>query len=153
MKIFNGTPGYGRLLTDDEITDFLSKTKKNLQLGTIDDKNEPNIHPVWFLYEKGLIYCATEKKSKKIKNIQNNNIVYFSIDDDNIEYKGVRGKGIARIIDDVDFNVQITEKIIIKYAGDLKSKLAKEVMDEIKNGIEVILEITPKFYSVWSFTL
>lgn len=153
MKIFNGAPGYGRLLTNEEISEFLSKSKKNLQLATIDDKNEPNVHPVWFLYENGVIYCATEKKSKKIQNILKKNIVYFSVDDDNSEFKGVRGKGTVRILEDPDSNVSIAEKIIIKYAGDLKSKLAKEVIEEIKTGIEVVLEITPKFYSVWSFQL
>ncbi len=153
MKIFNGTPGYGRLLSDAEIIEFLSTSKKNLQLATIDDKDEPNIHPVWFLYENGLIYCATEKKSKKIKNILRKSIVYFSIDEDDSDFRGVRGKGFVQIIDDIDFNLVITEKIVKKYVDSLEGNLAREVMDEIRNGTEVVLEITPKFYSVWSFTL
>ena len=153
MRIFNGTPGYGISLNEDEIVEFLSKTKSNLQLATLDKKDEPNIHPVWFIYEKGLLYVSTEKNSKKIKNILRKNTVYFSIDEDNSEFKGVRGKGTAKILEDIDFNVIITEKIVKKYAGSLDGKLAKEVMDEMKNGIEVVLEITPKFYSSWIFTL
>lgn len=153
MKIFNGTPGFGRVLSNDEIIEFLSKSKKNLQLATIDDKNEPNIHPVWFYYENGKIYCATEKKSKKFQNILKNNLIYFSIDEDNSEFRGVRGKGSVRILKDIKSNLVISEKIVKKYAGNLDSNLAKEVLDEIKNGVEIVLEIKPKFYSTWSFTL
>lgn len=69
MKIDNGTPRYGRPLSEDEIIEFLSKSKRNLQLATIDEKNEPNIHPVWFLFENGNIYVITEKKSKTFSEI------------------------------------------------------------------------------------
>ena len=153
MKLFHGIPGVGRKLTEQETVEFLANSKKNLQLGTIDEKNEPNVHPVWFLYENEKIYVATETKSKKVKNIQKNNSVYFSVDDDASDYRGVRGKGTARILDETEFNVKITEKIVTKYAGSLDGNLAKEVMSEIKSGDEVLIEITPKFFSVWSFDL
>jgi len=153
MKIFHGTPEIGRVLTEDEIIKFLTTSKKNLQLGTIDIKNEPNVHPVWFLYENEKIYVATETKSKKIKNIQKNNTVYFSIDEDEFDFRGVRGKGSVKILDNIESNVKITEKIVMKYAQNLEGNLAREVMDEIKHGDEVVLEITPKFYSVWSFEI
>lgn len=153
MKIFNGTPGFGRALSNNEIIEFLSNSKKNLQLATIDNKNEPNIHPVWFYYENGKIYCATEKKSKKFQNILKNNLVYFSIDEGNSEFIGVRGKGSVKIVEDIKSNLVISEKIVKKYAGNLDSNLAKEVLDEIKNGVEIVLEIEPKFFSTWSFTL
>ena len=153
MKIFHGIPGVGRVLTEDEIIQFLSTCKKNLQLGTIDEKNEPNVHPVWFLFENEKLYIATETKSKKLKNIRKNNLVYFSVDDDSSDFRGVRGKGNARILEDREFNVKITEKIVMKYAGNLEGNLAKEVMSEIKDGSELLIEISPKFYSAWSFEL
>ena len=153
MKIFHGIPGVGRVLTEKEIVDFLKTSKKNLQLGTIDEKKEPNVHPVWYLYENEKLYIATEAKSKKLRNIQKNNTVYFSIDDDSDDFRGVRGKGVARIIYDIQFNVEITEKIVLKYAKSLDGNLAKEIMNEIKDGSEVLIEITPKFYSAWTFEL
>ena len=153
MKIFHGTPEVGRKLTEDEIIEFLTNSKKNLNLGTIDEKGEPNVHPVWFFYENEKIYISTETKSKKLKNIQKNNIIYFSIDETKPEFKGVRGKGSVKILDNTEDKVEMTEKIVMKYTGSLKGNLAKEVIEEIKNGAGVVLEITPKFYSVWSFEL
>ena len=153
MKIYHGTPEIGRALSQDEIIQFLKTSKKNLQLGTIDEKNEPNVHPVWFLFENDKLYIATETKSKKLKSIRRNNLVYFSVDEDSSDFRGVRGKGIAKILEDREFNVRTTEKIVIKYAGSLDGKLAKEVMAEIKDGSELLIEISPKFYSTWSFEL
>ena len=149
MKIFNGTPGFGRELSNDEIVEFLTTSKKNLQLGTIDEKNEPNIHPVWFLYQNGAIYCATEKKSKKYQNILKNNLVYFSVDEDNSEFKGVRGKGSVLIRDDINQNLPIAKKIMIKYTGSTDNEIAKFLLDGVRNGFSVILELTPKYYSTW----
>lgn len=43
----------------------------------------------------------TPKMSKKIQNIRNNPNVYFSIDDENFQYKGIKGKGFATIVEDI----------------------------------------------------
>ena len=153
MKIYNATPGFGRTLSKQEIFEFLSNSKKNLQLASLDKKTEPNIHPVWFLFKNNLIYLATERKSKKIQNIIQNDLIYFSIDEDNIKYRGVRGKGKAKVIDDIEFNKKIVKEILLKYTGSLEGKLAEEIMEEVENGIEIVLEITPKFFSTWEFTL
>lgn len=153
MKIYAGTPGFGRPLSMEEIDEFLSTSKENLQLASLDGKNEPVIHPVWFWYENKQIYFATEKKSKKFQNIIRNNLIYFSIDEASEQFRGVRGKGTVKIIDDLQFNESIAEKIILKYVGNLEGNLAKEIIEEIKSGVEMVLEISPKFYSTWNFAL
>ena len=50
MKIINAIPGFGPLLSKNQVIEFLS-SKLNLQLGTIDEKGDPNICPVWFFFE------------------------------------------------------------------------------------------------------
>jgi hypothetical protein len=50
MKVVTGSseiPG----MTREEVERFL-ESKLNLQIATIDEKCEPNIHPVWFYYDK-----------------------------------------------------------------------------------------------------
>lgn len=42
----------------------------------------------------------TSKMSNKVRNIRSKPNVYFSIDDENFPYKGVKGKATARIIED-----------------------------------------------------
>ena len=60
------------------------------------------IHPLRFLYDKesGKIYAGTQKTTKKVQNIRTNKI-YLSVDDENYPYKGVKGKAMARISEDI----------------------------------------------------
>lgn len=149
MKILHGSPGFGSKLSEKDIEDFLANKKLNLLLGTIDDMQEPNVHPVWFLYENNKLYVETSKASKKVKNIRRRPYVYFCIDDETMPYKGVRGKGDISIHESVDYNLPLAEKIMLKYTGSLDNEVAKFLLDGVKNGQSVILEITPRYYSTW----
>jgi general stress protein 26 len=123
-------------------------------LATIDEDRYPSIQPVWFLYDKesGKIYISTQKTTRKARNLStNSDKIYFSIDDENLPYKGVKGRGVARISENIDWNRPIIEKIIVKYLGTLDNPLALMLLENAKKGIQVVLEITPKFFSAWDF--
>jgi len=149
VKIVHGSPGFGSVLLESQVEEFLSKTTLNLLLGTIDNKGEPNVHPVWYLYDNGKLFVETSKTSLKVRNIKNKNTVYFCIDDETKPYKGVRGKATASISDNIEKNIPIAEKIMIKYTGNLDNDVAKFLMDGVKNGLSVLLEITPKYFATW----
>ena len=139
-------------MNEQEVINFL-QSKLNLQLATIDENGDPNIQPVWFDYEKDSekLHVMTSKMSNKVRNIHRKSNVYFSIDDENFPYKGVKGKAIARIIEDHQKVVSMAEKINIKYLGTLEHTLAKMLMEFAQNGTEILLEISPKFFSTWDF--
>jgi general stress protein 26 len=126
-----------------------------MQIATIDEEGYPMIQPTWFLYDKesdDKIYTATQKISKKVQNIRRNpDKVYFSIDDEKYPYKGVKGRAIAKISEDIQKNLPIVEKINIKYLGTLEHPLAKMIIENTKNGTEIVIEIIPKFFSAWDF--
>lgn len=140
-------------VTEEEVNSFL-ESKLNLQLATIDEEVYPNIQPIWFLYDKesAKIYVATKKMTKKASNIYRNpDKIYFSIDDENFPYKGVKGRAVARISEDIDWNIPIVEKINIKYLGTTNHPLANMIMENTRKGIQIVIEITPKFFSAWDF--
>jgi general stress protein 26 len=151
VKIINAMPGMGGL-SKAEIDDFL-ESKLNVQLATMDEIGEPNIQPVWFYHDKNTneLYVVTNKMGKKVQNLRSKPTVYFSIDDENFPYKGVKGKGIATILEDADRIVPIAEKINLKYLGTLDHPIAKMIMENARNGTEVALKIDPKFFSTWDF--
>jgi nitroimidazol reductase NimA-like FMN-containing flavoprotein (pyridoxamine 5'-phosphate oxidase superfamily) len=151
MKVVNAIPGFGPDLSEQQVKNFLETSKLNLQIATIDSKGDPNIHPVWYLFENEKLYVATPKKSKKAQNALKHHLVYYSIDDEKMPYKGVKGKGTVNLLEDIKTNLVIGEKIILKYTGNLESDIGKFIIEQIKNGNEAIMEITPKFYSAWSF--
>ena len=88
-------------MTREEAETFL-ESKLNLQIATIDEQGEPNIQPVWFYYDKNTekLMITTSKSAKKTRNLRNKPTVYFSIDDENLPYKGVKGKGIVTIVEE-----------------------------------------------------
>jgi len=149
MKIIHASPGFGSAMSESQAKDFLSNSKLNLLLGTIDEKGEPNVHPVWYHYQDEKLYIETGKTAKKAQNIQNKQSVYFCIDDETIPYKGVRGKAKASVIDDVSSMLPIAEKIMLKYTGSLDNKVAQFLLDGVKSGASVILEIEPRYLATW----
>ncbi|MGC2597936.1 MAG: pyridoxamine 5'-phosphate oxidase family protein [Nitrososphaeraceae archaeon] len=151
MKIVNATseiPG----MTRGEIEKFLD-SKLNLQLATTDDQGEPNIQPVWFYYDKDgeKLLITTSKLARKTQNLRNKPVVYFSMDDENPPYKGVKGKGIATLVEDPDRTVPQGDRISMKYLGTLDHPIAKMISEGSKNGDNVLIEISPKFFSTWDY--
>ena len=116
LKILNASPGFGAPFNEQETTDFLKSGKLNIHLGTVDEKGHPNIHPTWYYYDpdNNRIYVETSKQGKKTYNLRKNENVYFCVDDPNPPYKGARGKGSVKIHEDINFNVPIAEKIMVK---------------------------------------
>ena len=54
-----------------------------------------------------------------------------------------------KIHEDVSHNIPIAKKFIMKNIGTLDDPNAKWLLTEIENGNEVLLEITPSYYSTW----
>ena len=156
MKVVNATseiPG----MTREEAERFL-ESKLNLQIATIDEKGEPNIQPVWFYYDidQGKLLITTSKLAKKTQNLRRKRTIYFSIDDENYDEnlppKGVKGKGIATIVEeDPNRIVPQADRISMKYLGTLDHPVAKMITDGAKKGEVVLVEISPKFFSTWDY--
>ena len=151
MKIVNATsetPG----MTSEEVERFL-ESKLNLQMATTDEQGEPNIQPVWFYYDNNRekLLIITSKLAKKTQNLRNKPAVYFSIDDENLPYKGVKGKGTATIVEDPNRTVSEGDRISMKYLGTLDHPIAKMITERSKKGEELVIEISPKFFSTWDY--
>ena len=117
LKVIQALPDMPRPVTEAEVNNFL-EGKLNMQIATIDEEGYPMIQPTWFLYDNdsGKIYTGTAKMTKKVQNIQRKpDKIYFSIDEENYPYKGVKGRAVARISEDTQKNLPIIEKINIKY--------------------------------------
>jgi nitroimidazol reductase NimA-like FMN-containing flavoprotein (pyridoxamine 5'-phosphate oxidase superfamily) len=136
MKIIRGMPDMARAMTEDEVDRFM-ESKLNLQLATLDEKGEPVIQPVWFLYDKAAqkIYFDTGKQAKKLANIRRKPTIYFSVDTEEQPYKCAKGKADALVSEDSARNTAVVEKIAVKYLGTLDHPLAKDLVGMSKNGM------------------
>jgi hypothetical protein len=151
VKILNANPGVGAPLTEQQTKDFLTASKLNIHIGTVDEKGHANIHPVWYYYDtsNNKFYILTGKDSKKVNNLKGNDIIYYCVDDPNPPYKGVRGKGNVIVHENVNFNVTIAQKIAFRYIGTLDHPISHELVERLKNGQGIVLEISPIYYSTW----
>jgi PPOX class probable F420-dependent enzyme len=151
MKIISATPEIPSM-SKEEVERFLENSL-NLQLATIDERGDPNIQPVWFYYDKDgeKLWINTSKSARKTQNIRKRSTIYFSIDDENPPVRGVKGKGIATIIEDLKTVNPLGDRISLKYLGTLDHPIAKMISGDSKKGEVVLVEISPKFFSTWDY--
>ncbi|HEX7209260.1 MAG TPA: pyridoxamine 5'-phosphate oxidase family protein [Nitrososphaeraceae archaeon] len=151
MKIISATPEIPSM-SKEEVERFLENSL-NLQLATIDERGDPNIQPVWFYYDKDgeKLWINTSKSARKTQNIRKRATIYFSIDDENPPVRGVKGKGIATIIEDLKIVNPLGDRISLKYLGTLDHPIAKMISEDSKKGEVVLVEISPKFFSTWDY--
>ncbi|OLE90245.1 MAG: hypothetical protein AUF79_10805 [Crenarchaeota archaeon 13_1_20CM_2_51_8] len=147
-KAMPNAPG----MDQSEIDMFLASSKTPLRLGTTNSKGEPNIHPVWYHYTTNKLYLMSYKDAVKVQNLKHNKTVYFSVDTDAMPNRGVKGRGTAIIVKDTGKALSLSEKIVAKYLGDLNTSMAKNMVDEVRKGSEVLVEITPHYFSTWDYT-
>jgi general stress protein 26 len=158
VRVIDAEPGVSSPMTEEEAKDFMANINGNFRLlvhlGLVDDKGEPNVTPTGYYFDKNhnKIYITTRKNSKKVHNLRTtNNVLSYCIDDPNPPYKGVRGKAKVKILEDVNPNIPIAEKIMTRYVESLENPMAKWVLEETKKGSLIILEITPSYYSTWDY--
>ncbi len=146
VRILLAEPGVAGLRYD-EIQQFLANGKIPMRLATIGGEGSTVIYPVWHHYAKDRLYMFSRKNARKIENIERNNTVYFSIDTETFPNKGVKGKGTARMISDPNEGVPWVERMLEEYLGDTKSKYPKKMIESVRKGSSVVVEIRPHYYT------
>jgi general stress protein 26 len=152
MRIIHATP-MGSIMTERQVRDFLSSSKTNLQLATIDKNGEPVIQPVWFFADSDSekIYVNTYRDSHKANNLRIRNMAYFSVDEDAFPYRCVKGKAKATFSEQVETNLAITGRIMTKYLDSTDHPTAVQILDSVKSGQSILMQLEPVYYSTWRF--
>ena len=135
-------------LEHNEVDQMLNDAKIPIRIAFVKPNQFPNVISLWYVYINEKIYCATQKSAKIVSYLQNNPICGFEIATDKPPYRGVRGEGTVKILDNNGFE---TLKILIdKYLGEKESTLSRFLRDNSKT--EVSIEITPQkvFYYDYS---
>jgi nitroimidazol reductase NimA-like FMN-containing flavoprotein (pyridoxamine 5'-phosphate oxidase superfamily) len=150
LKTFEAEKGIG--MSESEARRFLVQSKSTLLLGTTNDDGSPVIHPVWYYFDSARtkLYFYTEPALRKARNVKARPRIYFDVDSDLWPYKGVRGKGVARIVFSKQDALSRCEKILARYVKK-GHPMVKSVLDKVKVGGYVIFEITPAYFTSWDY--
>lgn len=127
-------------LNSKNIDEFISNSKIPIRIAFMKSPNVPAVISLWYVCNDDKIYCATQKSAKIVSYFKKNSTCGFEIASDKPPYKGIRGEGIIKILDET--GAYVLDLLIEKYLGEKESKLSKFLRNNSKT--EVALEITPQ---------
>jgi pyridoxamine 5'-phosphate oxidase-like protein len=141
---------HARPLLHREVSQLLARPNI-LRMAYLDEIGDPIAHPVWYYYSRGKFLVATDREGRKAKVLQKNPVVYFLIDESSREKGtlGLRGKGIARVIDDPLYAARVTRHNVKRYLGKLQGKTAKAIL--AMGPDSCVIEIIPSYLATWKF--
>lgn len=139
-------------MSESQCRSFLTRSRSTLLLGTIDADGTPMIHPVWYHFDsaKTKLYFYTGPTLRKANNIKKRSQVYFDVDSDKWPYKGVKGKGRAKLITKKKESLSYAAKILAKYVRK-GNPLRGSALEKVRNGGYVVFEITPSYFTSWDY--
>lgn len=134
--------------SQDTITSFLQQMRIPVRLAAVTRTGWPLVVSLWYLYENGRLYCATQKTAKIVTHLSREPRCAFEVAGDQPPYRGVRGQGKARI--SPGRGLEILTRLLERYLGGTSSSLAKRLL--ARSADEVVIEIEPITLATWDFT-
>ncbi len=125
-----------RVKVDQTILD----AKIPIRIAFVKPDGTPGIISLWYEQIGDKIYCATKRSAKIVSYLQNNPKCGFEIAADIPPYKGTRGTGHVKIIENK--GPEILKILMKKYLGNKESTLSRYLNDNSED--EVALEISPQ---------
>jgi nitroimidazol reductase NimA-like FMN-containing flavoprotein (pyridoxamine 5'-phosphate oxidase superfamily) len=132
----------------NEIEQYLAEMKIPMRLSCVTDSGWPVGLSLWYLYEDGHFYCATQASAKVVGYLQKDSRCAFEVAGDQPPYRGVRGQATAVILPDQ--GLEILSRLLTRYLGDTDNPLAQKLLS--RPTPEVALRITPVNHTTWDFT-
>lgn len=132
----------------NEYKEYLEKTRIPLRLSCRTESGWPVGLSLWYLYEDGRLYCATQRSTKVVSYLENDPRCAFEIAGDLPPYCGVRGP--ARGVIDDQIGVEVLEKLLHRYVGGLDNTLARKLLAKSETEVALVIEAVQVFS--WNFT-
>ncbi len=129
----------------EQVETFLRDHEEPLRI-SIEAAGAPLIIPLWFLYEDGLLWCASTANAYLSQLIAHQPNCGFDISGNHMPYCGVRGQGHATI--------EASGDVIL---GRLAERYLKDSRPQFKNWLlsrpakEISIRIEPKWLTAWDF--
>ena len=131
----------------DEIEQYLTEMKIPLRLSCVTDSGWPVGLSLWYLYEDGHLYCATQANARVVDYLQQDTRCAFEVAGDQPPYRGVRGQATAVILPDQ--GLEILSRLLVRYLTGTDNPLAQKLLS--RPTPEVALRITPVNMTTWDF--
>ena len=126
---------------------FLSGMKIPIRVASVGGLG-PIVQSLWFDFDEGALWCATQANSVFVKRLSANNQIGFEVSGDLAPYRGVRGTGVASI--HPELAERVLHKLIHKYQWSDESELSRWLLSRLDR--EVAVKITALKLATWDFS-
>lgn len=93
---------------------WLRETAIPIRLATSGTRG-PLVQSLWFEFQQGAIWCATQRDSTVAKRVRKHPVVGWEVSADQPPYRGARGRGTVEIIDDPLDAGEVLKRLINRY--------------------------------------
>ena len=132
----------------ENLANYLSESRIPVRLACTTPSGWPLVVSLWYLYEDGKLYCATQQTAKTVSYLRQNPQCGFEVAADTPPYCGVRGRGLADL--DTENGANILKRLVARYLGSTDSPLANTLL--ARQDQEVAIAIQPISLFTWNFT-
>lgn len=126
---------------------WLGGARIPVRLAVLTRSGRPLVLSLWFLYEDGALWCATQGDSDVVRHLERDGRCAFEVGPDAPPYRGVRGTGTATIVP--DRGPEILERLCDRYLEDHNRDLAEWLLSR---GGEVALRVGDLEGTTWDFS-
>jgi nitroimidazol reductase NimA-like FMN-containing flavoprotein (pyridoxamine 5'-phosphate oxidase superfamily) len=131
-----------------EIESFLQQAAIPVRLACLAANGAPLICSLWYLYDEGAIWCATQQDARLVTWLRADPRCAFEVAGDDPPYRGVRGQGDA-VLSAAD-GPAVLGRLIDRYLGTRDSGFARWLLSR-QDG-EVAIRIDPHWLTSWDFS-
>ena len=130
-----------------EIVSFLDTARIPVRLAT-NGSSGPLVQSLWFVPRGLELWCCTQRTSVLTRRLNRDDRVGFEVAGDTPPYRGVRGTGVAHVIED---DVETTLRALIeRYQGSERTALSDWLLS--RTDSEVAIRLEPRTLATWDYS-
>lgn len=131
-----------------EVERFLKESQLPVRLGCLASNGAPLVCSLWYLYDEGAIWCATQRDARIVRWLTAEPRCAFEVAGDTMPYRGVRGQGRA-VISTAQGGITLG-RLVDRYLHGRSSPFAQWLLG--RQADEVALRIEPAWLTSWDFS-
>ncbi len=123
---------------DSQALEFLQSDRHAI-LATNGRNGAPQLTPVWYLYEEGVIYVSAQTSTVKVKNLQRDPTVTICIDGGRGDARYIVLYGKAELIEPGEQQRALRWRIVRQYYADEEE--ASRYYETLRDAVGVIITL------------
>jgi hypothetical protein len=134
--------------SESEADGFLERSRVPVRLACNGGSGHPVLASLWYLPEKGKLWCATQRSASVTTLLARDARCAFEVSVEAPPYCGVRGRAVATLHE--ERGEEILRRLIHRYLGDSRPGLARRLLARV--GSETAIAIEPQTRVSWDYT-